>query len=453
MMRNSNKRTFRRSLTKQSLWSKPWFYLALVLVLALLAVLIYQIPAVHDKAYYYVASARARIFYFFNPPEEEVFTPGEQGTLDAGMMQTLTAMAPTATMTPTITSTPTITPTTAFTATATVKPTNTPIPTPLPESVLLEGIAVEPQGFNNCGPANLSMALKYWGWQGDQKVTEAYLKPYIKDRNVMPYEMLGYVHDETELRGIVRYGGTLDMVKKLVAVGLPVLIERGYANSAEGWMGHYGLIIGYDDIKQEVTIPDTYLGMIKLSYDQITRDWAHFDDIYLIVYPLDREQEVIDILGPHIDEAYNKQYALDQVTNRLYNLKGQDLFFAWFSRGSIQVEMDDYFGASQSYDEAFKIYETLETKDRPWRILWYQTGPYFSYYWTGRYHDLRNLAQQTLDITPEDAIPETWVWKGRAEVMMGLRDEAIESFKQALVWHPGWWVAENELTALGVTPP
>jgi tetratricopeptide (TPR) repeat protein len=141
------------------------------------------------------------------------------------------------------------------------------------------------------------------------------------------------------------------------------------------------------------------------------------------------------------------------VTNRLYNLKGQDLFFAWFSRGSIQVEMDDYFGASQSYDEAFKIYETLETKDRPWRILWYQTGPYFSYYWTGRYHDLRNLAQQTLDITPEDAIPETWVWKGRAEVMMGLRDEAIESFKQALVWHPGWWVAENELTALGVTPP
>jgi hypothetical protein len=34
-----------------------------------------------------------------------------------------------------------------------------------------------------------------------------------------------------------------------------------------------------------------------------------------------------------------------------------------------------------------------------------------------------------------------------------LRDDAIASFTRALYWHPGWWVAENELSALGVTLP
>ena len=134
------------------------------------------------------------------------------------------------------------------------------------------------------------MALRFWGWKGDQKTTEAVLKPFIKDRNVMPYEMLGYVQEQTELNGIVRYGGDLDLVKRLVSSGFPVLIERGYIDRHEGWMGHYGLIVGYDDRLQEVTIPDTYLGLIKMSYTDITRYWEAFDRIYLVIFPYERQQ-------------------------------------------------------------------------------------------------------------------------------------------------------------------
>lgn len=453
MNRFSQKDNFRKKLAPKTLWKKPWFYLALLLAVVVLMVLLYQIPAVHERAYYYVASARARVFYFFNPPEKEVFVPEEQENMEQEAFKTLTALAPTATFTPTITMTPTITPTPKFTATPTTVPTNTPIPTPLPKEVLLEGVEVEYQGFNNCGPTNLSMALNFWGWEGDQHVTEKVLKPFIKDRNVMPYEMLGYVQEQTELNGIVRYGGDLEMVKRLVSAGFPVIIERGYVDRYEGWMGHYGLIIGYDDEKQEVTIPDTYLGMIKLSYDDVNMYWAQFDNIYLVVFPYERAQEVYDILGPQMDAEYNKQYALEQVNARLYEQEGRERFFAWYSRGSIMVEMNDYFGAAQSYDEAFAIYATLEEEERPWRMLWYQTGPYYSYYYMMRYQDLYTLTKQTLDKTPEDAIPETWVWKGRAEVKLGFRDEAIESFKQALFWHPDWWVALNELEALGETVP
>lgn len=453
MIRNSRKEAFRRKLAPTSIWKKPWFWLVALLAIVLAAMLIYRIPAVHARAYYYVASAQARVYYFFNPPEKEVFVPVEDENTEQYAIQTLTAMAPTLTVTPTITATPTVTATLEFTATPTIAPTKTPIPTPLPKSASIEGVNQVYQGFNNCGPANLAMILNFWGWEGDQKTTEAVLKPFIKDRNVMPYEMLGYVQEQTQLNGIVRYGGDLEMVKKLVASGFPVVIERGYMDRTEGWMGHYGLIVGYDDATQEVTIPDTYLGLIKMSYEEIEMYWAQFDFIYLVVFPNERAQEVYDILGPQMDAEYNKQYTLDKVNARLYNQKGRELYFAWYSRGSILVEMNDYWGAAESFDKAFEVYATLEEKDRPWRMLWYQTGPYYSYYYMMRYQDLYNLTKQTLDKTPEDAIPETWVWKGRAEVKLGLREQAIESFKQALYWHPDWWVAVNELNSLGETVP
>lgn len=451
-MRKNAKQTFRRRLTPRSAWRKPWIYLALLLVGFLVLVALYQIPSIHDRAYFHLATARAKIYYFFKPPAAEVFQPTQQGTLDASVFATLTAMAPTATITPQPTYTPTFEPTAQNTSTSTITPTVTLTPTPLPPlppSALIEGIEPEIQGFNNCGPTNLAMALRFWGWKGNQKTTEAVLKPFIKDRNVMPYEMLGYVQEQTELNGIVRYGGDLDLVKRLVSSGFPVLIERGYIDRHEGWMGHYGLIVGYDDRLQEVTIPDTYLGLIKMSYTDITRYWEAFDRIYLVIFPYERQQEVYDILGAQMDAQYNKEYTLDLINSQLYEREGLDQFFIWYSRGSICVELNDYLCAGESYDKAFSIYATLKEEERPWRMLWYQTGPYYAYYYLQRYQDLYTLTKQTLDKTPEDAIPETWVWKGRAEVKLGLRDQAIDSFKQALFWHPHWWVAEDELIALG----
>ena len=76
-----------------------------------------------------------------------------------------------------------------------------------------------------------------------------------------------------------------------------------------------------------------------------------------------------------MDAEYNKQYTFDKVNARLYEQKERELFFAWYSRGSTLVEMNDYWGAAQSFDEAFKIYATLPEQERLWRAAWYQTGP------------------------------------------------------------------------------
>jgi len=411
---------------------------------------IYFLPPVHDRLSWRIANLRASIFYFFNPPDEVAFSPAQQEEMEEIVHQTQTAMAPT----PTQTLEPSITPTNFVSPTPTQTPSPTPSPTPIPDSVRLEGVVHEFQKFNNCGPANLSMALSYWGWEGDQRDTAAWLKPMQEDRNVMPYEMVDYVNTQTNFKAIVRSGGDLEMIKKFIAAGFPVIIEKGFEEEVEqkAWMGHYGVLTAYDEDKETFLVQDSYVAEnYSNPYEKVERHWRSFNYVYIVIYPPDREQEVFDILGPQLDETYNFQYAAQKAVEETYQLEGRELFFAWFNYGTSLTNLGDYYGAAKAYDQAYEIYADLFPK--PWRITWYQTGPYFAYYYTGRYQDVIDLADITISyVSNQPAIEESWVWRGRARVALGNIDGAIEDFREALKWHPGWWVAETELQNLGVVP-
>lgn len=428
-----------------------WLKVLLILAgLAVLALVVYFLPPVHDRLSWRLANIRADIFYYFNPPEETSFSPEQQAEMDRIVHQTETAMvpSPTATMEPTLTATNYVSPTPTQTASA------TPSPTPIPETMRLEGVVHEFQKFNNCGPANLSMALSFWGWEGDQRTTAAWLKPNQDDRNVMPYEMMDYVNQETNLKAIMRWGGDLEMIKQFIAAGFPVLIERGFLEEVpqKAWMGHYNLITGYDDVLSRFIVQDSYVGEDYVNpYERIERHWRAFNYVFLIIYPPDREASVLEILGQHADENYNLQQAAQKASEEISVLSGKELFFAWYNYGTSLVNLADYYGAAQAYDQAYEVYADLPSK--PWRITWYQTGPYFAYYYTGRYQDVINLADITLSYSSaQPAIEESWVWRGRARLALGNTEGAIEDFRNALEWHPGWWVAEQELRNLGIEP-
>lgn len=439
-----------REAPKKKKFSRSLKILIILIGMAGLAVGVYFIPPVHDRLSWRLASLRAKIFYFFNPPEEVSFSPEQQAEMDDVVGQTQTAMVPTSTATLVPTTTPTnyISPTTTQTATP------TPSPTPIPDEVRLEGVVHEYQKFNNCGPANLSMALSYWGWEGDQFVTAAYLKPVQEDRNVMPYEMVDFVNLETNFSALMRAGGDIDLIKRFIAAGFPVLIERGFKEEVpnEYWMGHYAVITAYDDNKEQFLIQDSYvMEDYPNDYDFIERHWRAFNYVYVIVYPPDRESEVLQILGPHADETYSYQQAAQKAVEETETQKGLEEFFAWFNYGTSLMYLGDYYGSAQAYDQAYELYADLASK--PWRITWYQTGPYFAYYYTGRYQDVIDLADITLSYSSvQPSIEESWVWRGRAKVALGDVEGGIEDFREALVWHPGWWVAEQELRNLGVEP-
>ncbi|MDY6846441.1 MAG: hypothetical protein SVP52_04840, partial [Chloroflexota bacterium] len=223
-----------------------------------------------------------------------------------------------------------------------------------------------------------------------------------------------------------------------------------------GWMGHYGVITGYNDTKSQFIIQDSYPSNgenMVYSYERTEYYWQSFNYLYLVIFPPDRTNEVNSILGPHSDETYNLKYAAQKALDETKTNRGRDLFFSWYNYGTSLRHLNDYYGAAQAFDSAYEVLQDeFEGYNPVWRITWYQTDPYFAYYNTGRYQDVIDLANDTFSNSFEPAIEESWVWRGRAKVALGDIEGGIEDFLEALKWHPDWWVAEAELQSLGVTP-
>lgn len=432
--------------TKESKRIYIWLLAGLV-VLVLVAVALLQVPPVKTWAKFYSLRARTWAHQLINPPGKSVFVPAQGDTVATLVEATMQVHeSPIPLLIATEAPEEVITVITSETPAPTPLPSPTPLP--IPAESLLPGIEIQYQTFNNCGPANLSMLLNYWGMQTSQEATGAVLRPGIEDRNVMLSEMLDYTLQHTHLKGALRYGTDLNVLKRLVGAGFPVLLERGYVDPKQGWMGHYSIIEGYSDAYGVVRIPDTLLGNMQLDYAGLEADWLHFANIFLVLYPPEREAEVMSLLGADADPVQNLANALESISTQTEQLSGVQAFFAWYSRGTILTEMQDYPSAAQAYDQAFNIYLTLEIRERPWRLTWYQIGPYIAYFHTARYQDTLNLVQKTLLDTTEDSLPETWLWGARAANALGQKELAVEYYQQALYWYPGWEIAQQELLTI-----
>ena len=220
----------------QSRFNRLWAIPAI----AVFVVLLYFFPPIHNRLAWRLESLRTQIKYLIKPPDEAVFTPQEQNQLSiavTAMMQTLQAsLTPPVDATPVVTTTPMPGPTAIPTITT----------TPLPATVMLEGVKYEHQHgrLNYCGPANFSMALTYWGWDGNRDVIGKAVKPTDKDKNVMPYEFQDYITDNVPgMTSVVRYGGDIDMLKRMVSAGFPVVVEKGiYELDVNGKMAGWDIM-------------------------------------------------------------------------------------------------------------------------------------------------------------------------------------------------------------------
>ncbi len=428
--------------------------LLVVVPLFLLLVFLYALPPIRERVNYRVEQLRLQVRYALFPPEDAVFTPQDQ--VAEVVQATLTAMSlvevmPTTTPAPSATSGPTLAP----------RPTATPTltPTPLPQSARLEGVRyIDQHGlFNYCAPANLAMGLSYWGWKGSREDAGKLLKPFDRDPNVMPYEMVDYVLNNTQLRALWRPAGSVELFKKMVAAGYPVIVEKGaYMLDLTGkvtWMGHYQVVTGYDDMQGQFIVQDSfYTPNYIVSYQDMANGMRSFNNVFIVIFPAEKEAEINALLGPLADEAEANRAALAIADDEKDALGGNDQYFAWFNRGTSLVRMQDFSGAAASYDQAFLLYESLPADKRPWRMLWYQTGPYFAYYYAGRYQDVVDLATLTIKNANNPYFEESYYWRGMAYLMIGKREEAVADFRQALEYHPGFIPVVGALQNLGLTP-
>ena len=425
---------------------------------------LYYVPPIHSRLSWRLESLRTNIKYMIDPPEEAVFQPEQQNQLEIAvtqMMQTLQAtMMPQEGTTAQATSTPRPGPT--------LKPTITS--TPLPATVQLAGVKYEHQHgrLNYCGPANFSMALTFWGWNGNRDVVGKAVKPSDKDKNVMPYEFQDFITDNVPgMTSVIRYGGDIDMLKRMVAAGFPVVAEKGIyevdVNGHMGWMGHYAFVTGYDDTTQEIIYQDTYQPDPKtnpgpnrhIKYSTFIEGWRAFNYVFIVVYPQEKESQVMALLGPLANENDAARHALSVAQTEAQSLTDIDQYFAWFNVGTSHVMLFEYADAAIAYDYAFNLYANLNVEDsiRPYRMMWYQTGPYKAYYYTNRFSDVINLADTTLDKTiSEPVLEESLYWRGRAYYMAGKTDLAVKDYRDALKVHPKWVPAVEALQDLGLQP-
>ncbi len=136
----------------------------------------------------------------------------------------------------------------------------------------------------------------------------------------------------------------------------------------------------------------------------------------MVIYPPDRQDQVLEILGPWADPAWAYQHALEIAEQEIQTLSGVDEFFAWFNKGTSLVKQEHYLEAGGAFDQAYQIYSGLvdDNTTRPYRITWYQTSPYQAYYFSGRYQDVINLANFTFETIDEPTLEETLYWRGLA---------------------------------------
>ena len=421
----------------------PKILLGIILLMLFLASVVMVIPSLRSSALVHAELLWIRLDYFLHPPEKNLFTP-------ATLVPDSTPATPFIT-TPTSSATPTPEP-----DVPTATPTLTP--TPIPEQVSLKGVVYQTQKgfFNFCAPANLFMALTYWGWRGDVNEIGTYLKPFNEDKNVMPYEIASYVEEKTDFEVITRYGGTVDLIKRLIAAGYPVLIEKGtYSRDITGkvsWMGHYNVITGYDDTEQVFIAQDSLIAPdYKISYDLITSEWRGFNYVFQVIYPTDHAESVFSVLGDYVDEVTSYQIAAATASNEAVALTGNEQFHAWFNRGTSLQLLQDYFGSTAAFDQAFQLLPLLEKDARPWRIVWYQTGPYFSYYYTGRYQDLVALATTTIDAATQPYFEESFYWRAMGYAALGDMVSAKADFCTSLKYHPKFPPTLEQMQNLGIS--
>jgi tetratricopeptide (TPR) repeat protein len=404
-------------------------------VLLVSGILVYQIPAINLRVNWRLDVAKTYLRNMVNPA----------GEMPTPLPQPVAAVTAIATEVPTIlpTEVPEATPTPRITA------TQTAFPTPLPEFVDLGAPAWEKQTPNNCGPATLSLYLKTHNWDGDQTNISDLLKPETGDRNVNVEELVYYVRTQAGwLNTEFRVGGDIETLKKFIAAGLPVMIEEGdhlegeYWPNDDRWAGHYLLLTGYDDAAQAFIAQDTFRSAnLAVPYQSVLENWQAFNYVYLLVYRPDQEDLVKSILGEDWDPDVNRQNALQLAESQTKS--DPDNAFTWFNLGSNLVYFERYQEAAQAYDTARQL-------GLPQRMLRYQFGPFFAYFFGGRNDDLLVLTEYALQRTPNSE--ETLLWRGWGKYRAGDTPGAISDFQAALAENPFYQDAEYAIEFVAANP-
>ena len=327
----------------------------------------------------------------------------------APVMTATLAPAPTATIAPTAAvqvaqAVDVSTSTTVVTAVATaassptaVPATPMPAPTAKPEAIALATF-LEPmshwfQGWNQCAEESIAMSVSYFGMKLDPNAVTAFLRPNngVKgSKNVESNRIVDYLHSQG-MHADAYHGGTVDRVKRLVAVGVPVIVGQWQNRTDHAGVGHWRVVRGYDDAKGVFLINDSMEGAaVPISYAAFDDLWTVYNYVYIPVWNDRLVPNVQKVMGDEMNLTVNITHDIAYVRNRIEQQPtNADLPFAlggaYFQAGEFQKAVDSYhkardMGLIQKY---------------PW-TLWYQSWPVTAMVNLGMNNEALQVSQENI---------------------------------------------------------
>lgn len=297
------------------------------------------------------------------------------------------------------------------------------------------------QTFNNCAPAALSMALSYYGVQRSQEELADDLRPVhnlkgINDDKSTPPDELAEKSKEYGLVPYYRANGSVDLLKRFIANGLPVVVRTRL--DTEHDFAHYRVLKGYDDTTGQFVQDDGFQGKnIRYSYAAFMALWKPFNYEYLVMVPVAKKEMVEKILGEETDPMVAWRNAARTAEQELEKNPGDVN-----ARFNLAVSLY-YSGESERSAREFEEVERKLTT----HVLWYRIEPIQNYFLLKNYDRVFVLSDSILN-NKNPAFSELYLLKGKSYLAQGDTARAREEFKKAVLYNKNFKAAREALASV-----
>lgn len=219
----------------------------------------------------------------------------------------------------------------------------------LPAAVTLENIRHEQQGPDNCGPVTALTILGYHGTRVTQGQAVSALKDSPRDPQVTSLELAAYF-GQYGLRSMIRSAGTPELIRSLVARGLPVVVQQRL--HARSNVAHFRTVYGYRSGR--FLTSDPLRGpALWLTEAEFRHLWHYYNGEYLIAYPASRQAEVYAVLGGDVRAATNWQ-RLKALATRNASAQPNDPYH-WWGLGKANLRLGNVKAATENFDRAVAL--------------------------------------------------------------------------------------------------
>jgi tetratricopeptide (TPR) repeat protein len=278
-----------------------------------------------------------------------------------------------------------------------VPATPTTAPTAKPEQIapatFLEPMSHWFQGWNQCAEESIAMALSYFGSKLGPNDVTAYLRPNNGpkgSKNVESNRIVDYLHSQG-MKAEAYHGGTVDRVKRLVAVGVPVIVGQWQNRTDHAGIGHWRVVRGYDDAKGIFLINDSMEGAsVPITYAEFDDLWPVYDYVYIPVWNGKLAPSVQKVMGEEMNVSVNIAHNISYVQNRIEQQPtNAELYMAlggaYFWSGDNQKAVDAYHKA-----KSMGLIQKYQ-----W-TLWYQSWPVTAMVNLGMYDEALQVSQENI---------------------------------------------------------